>query len=81
VWISSLPPGGAPTALAAKAATPTIPIVFEMGGDPISVGVVSSLSQPGGNITGVTSLSVEVSRKRLEFMHELLPMAHPSLWS
>lgn len=64
-------PGGAEVALAAKAATTTIPIVFEMGGDPIALGVVDSLSQPGGNLTGVSSLSVEVSRKRLEFMAEL----------
>jgi putative tryptophan/tyrosine transport system substrate-binding protein len=68
-------PGGAPVALAAKSATTTIPIVFEMGGDPIVLGVVDSLSRPGGNLTGVSSLSVEVSRKRLEFMHELLPGA------
>jgi putative tryptophan/tyrosine transport system substrate-binding protein len=66
-------PGGAPIALAAKSATTTIPIVFEMGGDPVTLGVVGSLSRPGGNITGVSSLSVEVSRKRLEFMHEVLP--------
>ncbi len=68
-------PGGAPTALAAKSATTTIPIVFEMGGDPVALKVVDSLSRPGGNLTGVSSLSVEVSRKRLEFMHELLPTA------
>ncbi|WP_336488483.1 ABC transporter substrate-binding protein [Methylobacterium nigriterrae] len=68
-------PGGAPVALAAKSATTTIPIVFEMGGDPVALGVVDSLSRPGGNLTGVSSLSVEVSRKRLEFMHEVLPNA------
>ena len=66
-------PGGAEVALAAKSATTTIPIVFEMGGDPVALGVVDSLSRPGGNLTGVSSLSVEVSRKRLEFMRELLP--------
>ncbi|TAJ86274.1 ABC transporter substrate-binding protein [Reyranella sp.] len=66
-------PGGAEVALAAKSATTTIPIVFEMGGNPIALGVVSSLSRPGGNLTGVSSLSVEVSRKRLEFMHEVRP--------
>jgi putative ABC transport system substrate-binding protein len=65
--------GGAEVALAAKSATATIPIVFEMGGDPIALGVVDSLSRPGGNLTGVSSLSVEVSRKRLEFMREALP--------
>jgi putative ABC transport system substrate-binding protein len=64
-------PGGAEVALAAKAATTTIPIVFEMGGDPIALGVVDSLSRPGGNLTGVSSLSVEVSRKRLEFVREV----------
>lgn len=68
-------PGGAQVALAAKRATSTIPIVFEMGGDPVAVGVVTKLSQPEGNITGVSSLSVEVSRKRLEFLHELQPRA------
>jgi putative ABC transport system substrate-binding protein len=67
--------GGAPAAVAAKAATKTITIVFEMGGDPVALGVVDSLSRPTGNITGVSSLSVEVSRKRLEFMHELRPTA------
>jgi putative ABC transport system substrate-binding protein len=66
-------PGGAPAALAAKAATTSKTIVFEMGGDPVQLGVVDSLSRPGGNITGVSSLSVDVSPKRLELMHELLP--------
>lgn len=64
-------PGGAEVALAAKAATSSIPIVFEMGGDPVALGLVDSLSRPAGNLTGVSSLSVEVSRKRLEFMGEL----------
>jgi len=68
-------PGGAPVALAAKSATTTIPIVFEMGGDPIVLGIVDSLSLPGGNLTGISSLSVEVSGKRLEFMHDALPAA------
>jgi putative tryptophan/tyrosine transport system substrate-binding protein len=68
-------PGGAPVALAAKAATASRTIVFEMGGDPVQLGVVDSLSRPGGNITGVSSLSVEVSPKRLEMMHELRPTA------
>ncbi len=68
-------PGGAQVALAAKAATTTIPIVFEMGGDPIALGVVDSLSRPGGNLTGISSLSVEVSRKRLEFIREVRPDA------
>lgn len=68
-------PGGAEVALAAKGATSVIPIVFEMGGDPIIVGLVNSLSRPAGNLTGVSSLSVEVSRKRLEFMGEMFPAA------
>ena len=68
-------PGGAEVALAAKSATATIPIVFEMGGDPVALGVVGSMSRPGGNLTGVSSLSVEVSRKRLELIHELFPAA------
>jgi putative ABC transport system substrate-binding protein len=68
-------PGGAEVALAAKSATTTIPVVFEMGGDPIALGVVDSLSRPGGNLTGVSSLSVEVSRKRLEFLREVRPGA------
>jgi len=67
--------GGAEVVLAAKAATTKIAIVFEMGGDPVKLGVVESLSQPGGNLTGVSSLSVEVSRKRLEFMREVRPTA------
>ncbi|MFE1599013.1 ABC transporter substrate-binding protein [Methylobacterium sp. ID0610] len=70
-------PGGAPVALAAKAATATVPIIFEMGGDPVALGVVDDLARPRGNITGVSSLSVEVSRKRLEFMHEVVPAASP----
>lgn len=68
-------PGGAPVALAAKAASTTKPIVFEMGGDPVQLHVVDSLSRPGGNITGVSSLSVDVSPKRLEFMRDLVPTA------
>jgi putative tryptophan/tyrosine transport system substrate-binding protein len=65
-------PGGAPVALAAKSATTTIPIVFEMGGDPVALGVVGSLNRPEGNLTGVSSLSVEASLKRLELLHEMV---------
>lgn len=65
-------PGGAPAGLAAKSATTTVPIVFEMGADPVAMGLVRSLSRPGGNLTGVTSLSVEVTPKRLEFLHEMI---------
>ncbi len=68
-------PGGAPVALAAKSVTRSIPIVFEMGADPVALGLVDSLSRPGNNLTGITSLSVEVGPKRLEFLRELLPAA------
>jgi putative tryptophan/tyrosine transport system substrate-binding protein len=66
-------PGGAPAALAAKSATTSIPIVFEMGADPIAIGLVASLARPGGNLTGVSSLNVEVTPKRLEILHEAIP--------
>lgn len=68
-------PGGAPAALAAKSATATIPIVFEMGADPLALGLVETLSRPGGNLTGVTSLNVQITPKRLEILHEAIPAA------
>ena len=73
--VSAIVVDSTPAVLAAIGATSTIPIIFQLGTDPVELGLVASLARPGGHLTGVVSLNVEVGAKRLELLHEIVPTA------